>query len=146
MPLLAHRLQEGVARGPRAAQRDLEAELQRFDQPRVPGDQAGLGEGGARVQVPPGLRHALLGRAEAVAHREADVPEQHERALHEVGQGGGGRARVQEEEVDVGGRAELAASVSAEGHHRALGQLVWPTRSAPAAAAWQTRVTTRSTW
>ncbi len=86
-------------------------------------DEARLREGRARVQVRAGERDAFASRADGVAHAQAHVPQDLERPLHEPPQAVGDTARVQEEQVHVRVRGQLAPPVPAERDHCALNQL-----------------------
>ena len=65
---------------------------------------------------------ALRDRAHAVAHFEPDVPEDPDQPLDERRPCGIEPARQQDQDVDVGVRVELAATVAADGDERDVGR------------------------
>ena len=125
VPLQELRAHEGeeVAGGARVSEPRLHMLRERGEELGAARDEARLGERRAGVEVRAREGHALAGRADGVAHVQAHVPEELEGALHEAADTRRDLARVQEEEVHVGVRSELAAPVAAEGDHRALDEL-----------------------
>ena len=142
----AEHLEKGLARLAVATDGVVEGPVERPEDRGVAGHEARLGEGGARVQVAPGLLEALGQGPEAVADGEADVPEELENLLDEPSHGLRRAALVQEQEVHVGERGELRPPVAAEGDHRAPGERQPRLGSASASASRQAWATTWSTW
>ena len=118
--VVPQRLQEPGG-GPRAGE---DESLQALDQPREQAraarDQPCLGHGRARMEVVASHRHALRHRPEAVADGEAGVPEKGQRALHQRPHVLPGPVGMEEQQVHVRERSQLAPAVAAEGHHRDL--------------------------
>ncbi len=143
----AERLEKGLARLAVATDGVVEGPVERPEDRRVAGHEAGLGEGGARVEVAAGLLEALGQGPEAVADGEADVPEELEDLLDEPSHGlrrhgpgagrGGPRRRT--------GRAPPARSRRGR-PPRTRRAPAAPAASASASASRQAWATTWSTW
>ena len=84
----------------------------------VPGQIARFQHGCLRQHVLVGLRDGILDRARRVAHLEAHVPKRVENFLHDlfdVGRNLPSIGAMQQHDVHVAGRIELAAAITAQG-------------------------------
>ncbi len=121
MALVALReLRHHESRGRSLEDRVVQPLLQLAVEHLVAPEEARLQKSGADRHVGGSLADALLDGARGVADLEADIPERVEQILHHLLRIGRGLVGVEKQQVDVGERRQLAASVAADRDHRQM--------------------------
>ena len=95
-----------------------EAGAQGLEQLRLAGHQPGLQHGGADGEVALAAPHALVHRADRLAHLEAKIPQQIKDVFDDLFGIGILLVGQQEQQVDVGMGRQFGPAVAAHGHQR----------------------------